>query len=118
MASLESGAKLRSLPSDAPRGGPCRAPSSKLMRRFVLRLRADFRFRAHHFAKPMRVALVEPLVIAGHALVAGGHHLPRVLLPGVKRLAFFIGRQIGVVRDLVGRLVVICRLLEFGLLLL
>src|ERR1700750_1796560 len=87
-----------------------------LMRRFVLGLCADLGFRAHDFAEAMRVALVEPLVVPLHALVAGGHHLPRVLFPGVERLAFFVLRQIGILGDLVRRLVVICRVLELGLL--
>src|SRR5262249_54858649 len=52
-----------------------------LMRGLMLRLCADLGFRAHHLAKAMRVASIEPLVVALHALVAGGHHLPRVLLP-------------------------------------
>src|SRR5262249_26159849 len=91
-------------------GGPI------LMRRFMLRLCADLGFRPHHLAEAMRVVLIEPLVVALHALVAGGHHLPRVLLPGVERLPFFLLRQIGVLGDLVRRLVVICRLLELGLL--
>src|SRR6266496_3762945 len=89
----------------------------RLVRLFVLRLGADFGFRANHLAEPMAVLLVQAFVLAGHALVAGGHHLPCVLLPGVERLLFFLGRQIRVVRDVVRRLVVICRLLELGLLL-
>jgi hypothetical protein len=46
--------------------------------------------RANHLAEPMRIALVQAFVLAGHALVAGGHHLPRVLLTGAERLAFFV----------------------------
>jgi hypothetical protein len=47
----------------------------------------------------MCVAFVQPFVIALHALVTGSHHLPRVLLPGVECFAFFIGRQLTVLRD-------------------
>src|SRR4029077_10165645 len=107
---------LRSRISGANFGARKLADRPILMRRFVLGLCADLGFRAHDFAEPMRVALVQPLVVPLHALVAGGHHLPRVLFPGVERLAFFVLRQIGILGDLVRRLVVICRVLELGLL--
>src|SRR5215211_2999288 len=62
----------------------------RLLRLFVLRLGADFGFGANHLAEPRTVAFVQAFVLAGHALVAGGHHLPRVLFPGVERLLFFL----------------------------
>ena len=54
--------------------------------------------RAKHLAEPITATLVEAFSIPGHALVAGGQHLPCVLLPGVERPPFFGERQI--VKDL------------------
>src|SRR5436305_4389985 len=76
------------------------------MRRLLLRLGADVRLRPDHLAQAVMVPRLETLGAAGHAFVAGGEQLPRILLPGVERLRLLLGGELVVGRD-IGRLAIV-----------
>src|SRR6266567_578042 len=62
------------------------APS---MRRLMLWLVAKLLLCADNLAEPMPIVRVDPFLASGHAFVARGQQLARVLFPGVERLLFF-----------------------------
>ena len=64
-----------------------------LMGWFVLRLLADFFFRADNLAEAIAAIRPQPFIASWHAFIAGSQQLTLVLLPGVKCFLFLMLRQ-------------------------
>src|SRR5262249_55679040 len=74
-----------------------------LLRGFVLRLLADFILGALYFAKARVITGIDAFLAGSHPLVACSKFLTCVLLPAIKRLLLFFGREVIVIHNIIRR---------------